>query len=109
LCFDYGLELDEDVRIWTSWKCSIEPKFRDPRQTELTAPEELPHKLKIEVPANRYDLLCHEGLARALRIFLGKQEHPKYRTLEWKEGGWTIKIQEAVSFSFLVASCASFE
>lgn len=27
---------------------------------------------KIDIPANRYDLLCIEGLARALRIFLGK-------------------------------------
>lgn len=27
---------------------------------------------KIEVPANRYDLLCVEGLTRALLIFLEK-------------------------------------
>lgn len=27
---------------------------------------------RIEVPANRYDLLCLEGLARALLIFLNK-------------------------------------
>lgn len=27
---------------------------------------------KIEVPANRYDLLCCEGLSRALQIFLEK-------------------------------------
>lgn len=26
---------------------------------------------KIDIPANRYDLLCIEGLARALRVFLG--------------------------------------
>jgi phenylalanyl-tRNA synthetase beta chain len=49
------------------------------------------------VPANRYDLLCHEGLARALRIFLGKQDHPNYRALEWKEGDWIIRVQEPVS------------
>ncbi len=28
---------------------------------------------KIEIPANRYDLLCIEGIARALRIFKGLQ------------------------------------
>ena len=28
---------------------------------------------KIEIPANRYDLLCIEGLSRALRVFLGKE------------------------------------
>lgn len=27
---------------------------------------------KIDIPANRYDLLCIEGLARALRVFLGR-------------------------------------
>lgn len=27
---------------------------------------------KIEIPANRYDLLCFEGLARALLVFLEK-------------------------------------
>lgn len=43
-------------------------------QTSISAPDELPHKLKIEVPANRYDLLCHEGLVRALRIFLGHEQ-----------------------------------
>lgn len=35
-------------------------------------------ELKIEVPANRYDLVCLEGIARALRIFLGQMEPPKY-------------------------------
>jgi phenylalanyl-tRNA synthetase beta chain len=27
---------------------------------------------------NRYDLLCLEGLARALRVFLEKEKAPKY-------------------------------
>lgn len=31
---------------------------------------------KIDVPANRYDILCIEGLARALRIFLELEEAP---------------------------------
>lgn len=31
---------------------------------------------KIDVPANRYDILCLEGLARALRIFLELEEAP---------------------------------
>ncbi|GAA97666.1 uncharacterized protein L969DRAFT_94804 [Mixia osmundae IAM 14324] len=63
VCFEYGLELDED--------------------TEQTLPDEKPYKLKIEVPANRYDLLCFEGLSRALRIFLGIAERPKYTCLPW--------------------------
>ena len=33
---------------------------------------------KIEVPANRYDLLCIEGLVLALRTFLGSSSPPTY-------------------------------
>jgi len=33
---------------------------------------------KIEVPANRYDLVCLEGLGIALKTFLGLSEMPKY-------------------------------
>lgn len=36
-------------------------------------------QLKIEVPANRYDLLCIEGIARALSVFLEKQKAPTYK------------------------------
>lgn len=35
-----------------------------------TAVEEVLYK--IDVPANRYDMLCLEGIARALNIFLGR-------------------------------------
>jgi phenylalanyl-tRNA synthetase beta chain len=53
LCFDFGLELD-DV-------CEEAP-------TPGAAPEVM---YKVEIPANRFDLLCIEGLAQALRVFLG--------------------------------------
>ena len=33
---------------------------------------------KIEVPANRYDLLCLEGLATSLQVFLGKTSIPQF-------------------------------
>eukprot|EP01090_Pellita_catalonica_P018220 TRINITY_DN579_c0_g1_i1.p1 TRINITY_DN579_c0_g1~~TRINITY_DN579_c0_g1_i1.p1 ORF type:complete len:642 (-),score=122.35 TRINITY_DN579_c0_g1_i1:35-1729(-) len=36
---------------------------------------------KIEVPANRYDLLCLEGICRALRIFLDQEKPPVYKEL----------------------------
>lgn len=36
---------------------------------------------KIEIPANRYDLLCMEGLVDALRVFLGKMPAPKMRVV----------------------------
>ncbi|BEJ18163.1 hypothetical protein CspHIS471_0704400 [Cutaneotrichosporon sp. HIS471] len=67
LCFDFGIELDEDTTA------DVEAARKAGLPTE--APQ-----LKIEIPANRYDLLCSEGLARSLRVFLGR-EAPTYYTL----------------------------
>ncbi|KAH7916171.1 hypothetical protein BJ138DRAFT_1122084 [Hygrophoropsis aurantiaca] len=66
LCFDYGLELDEDTTE------EVEAAIKK------GLPAERP-QLKIEVPANRYDLLCIEGLSRALRVFLQKEKAPRYK------------------------------
>lgn len=62
LCFDFGIELDEDT-------------------SQSKKPEDLaqPPQLKIEIPANRYDMLCFEGIAMNLRVFLGL-EKPR----DWK-------------------------
>ncbi len=54
LCFEFGLELDGVE------ECEGKVQY------------------KVEVPANRYDLLCVEGLSQALRVFLNLQEAPKY-------------------------------
>ncbi|THH10082.1 hypothetical protein EW145_g1580 [Phellinidium pouzarii] len=66
LCFDYGLELDEDTTE------EVEEAIKK------GLPAERP-QLKIEIPANRYDLLCIEGIARALRIYLRKDYATPYR------------------------------
>lgn len=34
---------------------------------------------KIEVAANRYDLLCLEGIATAFRSYLGINKMPEYK------------------------------
>ncbi len=34
---------------------------------------------KIDIPANRYDVLCLEGIARALNILNGRQRDVQYR------------------------------
>ncbi|XP_010246767.1 PREDICTED: phenylalanine--tRNA ligase beta subunit, cytoplasmic-like isoform X1 [Nelumbo nucifera] len=70
LCFDFGIELD-DV---TTEKAIIRKEKHLEEETEED--EEVIYK--IEVPANRYDLLCLEGLVQALRIFIGIDEIPKY-------------------------------
>lgn len=63
LCFDYGLELDEVVT----------------EKVENSSEEKTVYK--IDIPANRYDLLCVEGLARALLIFQDKLPIPTYTRL----------------------------
>ncbi|XP_010529813.1 PREDICTED: phenylalanine--tRNA ligase beta subunit, cytoplasmic-like isoform X1 [Tarenaya hassleriana] len=71
LCFRFGIELD-DV---TTEKAII----RKEKHLEEEADDDEETIYKIEVPANRYDLLCLEGLAQALRIFNGKQDIPAYK------------------------------
>lgn len=83
LCFDYGLELDEDTTA------EVEAAIKK------GLPAERP-QLKIEVPANRYDLVCLEGIARALRAFLGKQDPPQY-TFAYPPGGEKDLITVTVS------------
>ncbi|KAG9037721.1 phenylalanine--tRNA ligase subunit beta [Tulasnella sp. JGI-2019a] len=66
LCFEFGIELDDDTTL------EVEEAVRKGQ------PAERP-QLKIEIPANRYDLLCIEGIARALRVFLQIDTTPTYR------------------------------
>ncbi|SCU83441.1 LADA_0C11474g1_1 [Lachancea dasiensis] len=60
LCFEFGVELDEDTTE-EALKLNVEPE------------------LKIEIGANRYDLLCTEGIAQSLNEFLGRKEIPRYK------------------------------
>ncbi|KAL9637283.1 MAG: hypothetical protein Q9164_002296 [Protoblastenia rupestris] len=45
-----------------------------------------PPQLKIEIPANRYDMLCFEGISLMLNIFRGRATSPEYRTLTPSNG-----------------------
>ena len=75
LCFEFGIELD-DV---TSEKQMAEgEKKNSTSNTENLSTEVL---YKIEVAANRYDLLCVEGIALALKIFLKKMTFPIIKPL----------------------------
>lgn len=60
LCFDFGLEVDEDTTE-EALKAGTEPE------------------LKIEIGANRYDLLCIEGIAQSLNEYLGNSTTPEYK------------------------------
>ena len=70
LCFEFGLELDEDTS--------------DTKRPVVDGVEEAP-QLKIEIPANRYDMLCFEGIAMNLNVFLGRQEMPTFSLTECRE------------------------
>ncbi|XP_029372845.1 phenylalanine--tRNA ligase beta subunit [Echeneis naucrates] len=71
LCFEFGLELDEI----TSEKEIIS---REQGDSKASGASDI-ILYKIDVPANRYDLLCLEGLVRGLQVFKNKLEAPRYR------------------------------
>ncbi|XP_032257156.1 phenylalanine--tRNA ligase beta subunit isoform X3 [Halichoerus grypus] len=71
LCFEFGLELDEI----TSEK-EIISKEQGNEKAEGASDVVL---YKIDVPANRYDLLCLEGLVRGLQVFKERIKAPVYK------------------------------
>ena len=86
LCFEFGIELDEDT--------SQSKKPEDQAQ---------PPQLKIEIPANRYDMLCFEGIAMNLRVFLQKEKLPKWTLTPPKSGKLeTLTIKEEVIHNFFI-------
>ncbi|KAA8632042.1 hypothetical protein SMACR_05125 [Sordaria macrospora] len=67
LCFEFGIELDKDT------------------EEDETRPKDQAPELAIEIPANRYDMLCFEGIAMYLNIFRGKQNTPDFKLLDIPE------------------------
>lgn len=71
LCFAFGLELDEvttEKQMLTKEQGAVE-------EAE-SASEEIIYR--IDIPANRYDLLCLEGLVSALLIFQGTRQPERF-------------------------------
>lgn len=67
ICFEYGLEVDED--------------------------KDSEENIKVELPANRYDLLSVEGLSLALKTYLNLEE-PK--VFQIKPAKHTLRIESSV-------------
>ncbi|KAI9653090.1 MAG: phenylalanine--tRNA ligase subunit beta [Trizodia sp. TS-e1964] len=87
LCFEFeklqGIELDEDTS--TLERPIINGKQEEPQ-------------LKIEIPANRYDLLCFEGISLMLNIFRGKSRPPKYQLCAPPNGELqTIRVESSTA------------
>ncbi|GMI42046.1 hypothetical protein TeGR_g14003 [Tetraparma gracilis] len=79
LCFEFGVELDEITSdLEEAKKADLPAEMLKGLSSEVT--------YKIDVPANRYDLLCVEGLSRAIKVFLGRQEAPLYELVEPADG-----------------------
>lgn len=92
LCFEFGLELDEDTS--------------ESKRPIVDGVEEAP-QLKIEIPANRYDMLCFEGIAMNLNVFLGRQKMPKYQLKPPQNGKLeTITIRKEAERIRPYFSCA---
>ncbi|TGZ55489.1 hypothetical protein CRM22_010398 [Opisthorchis felineus] len=76
LCFQFGLELDE---------ITSEQELIAREQGQDRAKDFSSDKIyKVEVPANRYDILCPEGLCRALKVFNGEIVVPNFKRLTVK-------------------------
>jgi phenylalanyl-tRNA synthetase beta chain len=94
LCFEFGIELDEDTSN---------------SERPIVNGKQEPAQLKIEIPANRYDMLCFEGIALMLNIFRGKTPLPNYRLVVPKSGRLetitvlpdTLKVRPYVSGAIL--------
>ncbi|RKF83893.1 Phenylalanine--tRNA ligase beta subunit [Golovinomyces cichoracearum] len=94
LCFEFGIELDEDTSN---------------SERPIVNGKQEPAKLKIEIPANRYDMLCFEGISLMLNVFLGKVPYPNYRLAPPKDdktasitvSSETLKIRPFISGAIL--------
>lgn len=87
LCFEFGIELDEITSEREEAQKSETVKLSK-EQIEALSDRIV---YKIDVPANRYDLLCIEGLSRSLRIFLGDQDAPVYKIVGDADVTMTVK------------------
>ena len=88
LCFEYGIELD-DVTSERAEATKSETCRLTESQVMSLSDETI---YKIDVPANRYDLLCVEGISRGLRVFMGDMDAPTYRVVPPADGGRTTTV-----------------
>jgi phenylalanyl-tRNA synthetase beta chain len=92
LCFQFGIELDDVTTEKEMVRKNTGAEKVDASEEEI---------YKIEIPANRYDLLCVEGLSTALNIFRQVSKCPQYKLLEKPDAAndklQTIRVDKSVS------------
>lgn len=74
LCFEFGLELDDVTSEKEQLTKSVGAEKAKDASDEVI--------FKIDIPANRYDLLCMEGIVRALRVFKGLDKTQTFTLVE---------------------------
>jgi phenylalanyl-tRNA synthetase beta chain len=101
LCFQFGIELD-DVLTESAAK---EARGNNVVTTTTLGGNEPQQKDRvmyyIAIPANRYDLLCIEGLARYLNVFLGNMEAPVSKTKRNISNKMTMRKGRLIRTKFL--------
>ena len=70
LCFEFGVELEHG----TAEEMQMNRVDGEGNAVDLSNE----YVYKIEVAANRYDLLCVEGIASAFRVYLGLDTLPRF-------------------------------
>lgn len=93
LCFEFGVEVD---KVYTE---EVTDFTADGSRQEMVF-------YAIDIPANRYDILCMEGIARALRIFLNLQAPPVYHRIDPVEGRQKMIVESSTAQIRPYAVCA---
>lgn len=99
LAFDFGLELDE-----VTSEAAMAAKERGDDAAKGMSERVI---YKVDVPANRYDLLCLEGLVRSLKVFKNLMQAPQYSLSTPKalpQMKMTVQASTAQIRPFLVAA-----
>lgn len=94
MCFEFGLEVEFTNTAEMKKRKEMDEAHDESQKVEETkddkgkkkkkdkkkgAEEKTEPVYKVEVPANRYDLLCVEGIALAMKSYLGLGDLPHFR------------------------------
>merc|ERR1712166_459716 len=99
LCFEYGIELDEV----TSEKEMAQKERGDAAAAECSDDA----IYKLDVPANRPDLLCMEGIARTLMVYKGTIPYPNYHDMGKIQPPFTYEARKPEDISFAPLTSAA--
>uniref|UniRef100_A0A0N5CG86 Phenylalanine--tRNA ligase beta subunit n=1 Tax=Strongyloides papillosus TaxID=174720 RepID=A0A0N5CG86_STREA len=85
LLANFGLELDDII------KESVDELDENLVKTGKQIDVDI---YKIDIPANRHDLLCHEGIVTALKMYLEKSGRVIYKAVDTKNEKYKITVKE---------------